>query len=122
MNKEELKKAAHEAAAHSYHPYSGFAVGAALFGESGKIYSGTNVENASFGASLCAERAALGRAVSDGEREFSAIYVTAMPCGICRQALSEFAPHLTVYVEKGDEINEYDLGELLPHSFTLDKE
>lgn len=122
MNKETLMYAAKKAAEHSYHPYSGFSVGAALLGKSGKVYPGTNIENASFGATCCAERVALFGAIAAGEREFSAIAVTAMPCGICRQALSEFAPGLTVYVEENGAIREFTLGELFPHSFTLDKE
>lgn len=113
---------AKNAAKHSYHPYSGFSVGAALLTKEGTVYTGANIENASFGATCCAERVALFGAVSAGERAFSAIAVTAMPCGICRQALAEFAPHLTVYVDGENGIEEYTLSELLPHSFTLDKE
>ena len=87
---------------HSYSPYSGFRVGAALLATSGRVYVGTNVENASFGLSLCAERAALVRAVAEGERNFTAIAVCAdgqeptPPCGACRQALLEFGGDLQV--------------------------
>ena len=119
MNKETLMQKAIEAQEKSYHPYSGFSVGAALLSASGKVYLGTNIENASFGVTCCAERVALFSAVSAGEREFSAIAVTAMPCGVCRQALSEFAPDLTLYIKEQDEIREYTLKELLPGAFTL---
>jgi cytidine deaminase len=87
----------------SYSPYSRFAVGAALLTRSGRIVHGCNVENASYGLSACAERTALWKAVSEGEREFVAIAVTAepgsvpSPCGACRQVLHEFAPDLWVY-------------------------
>lgn len=121
MNKEELMSLATEAAKHSYHPYSGFSVGAALLTVSGKVFTGANIENSSYGATCCAERVALFSAVFAGEREFSAIAVTAMPCGICRQTLSEFAPNLAVYVADEGKINEYTLEELLPYSFTLEK-
>ena len=87
----------------SYSPYSRFAVGAALLGVSGRVYHGCNVENASFGLTCCAERTALFKAVSEGEREFVAVAVTARaghgapPCGACRQVLAEFSPSMWVY-------------------------
>ena len=87
----------------SYSPYSRFAVGAALLTRSGRILHGCNVENASFGLSVCAERTALWKAISEGEREFVAVAITAgpgavpSPCGACRQVLHEFAPDLWVY-------------------------
>ena len=87
----------------SYSPYSRFAVGAALLTRGGRVLLGTNVENASFGLSICAERTALFKAVSEGEREFLAVAITAgpgaipTPCGACRQVLHEFAPGLWVY-------------------------
>ena len=86
----------------AYAPYSGFKVGAALLGKSGRIYQGCNVENVAYGSSICAERTALVKAVSQGEREFVAIAIVAdtkdpvAPCGACRQVLAEFAPHLKV--------------------------
>ena len=122
MNKEELMRLAKDAAENAYHPYSGFSVGAALLTARGSVFTGANVENASFGATCCAERVALFSAVAAGEREFSVLAVTAMPCGICRQALSEFAPDLTVCVDGKDGMEEYTLSKLLPHSFTFDKE
>jgi cytidine deaminase len=87
----------------SYSPYSSFAVGAALLGASGRVHLGCNVENASFGLTCCAERTALFKAVSEGEREFVAVAVTARaghgapPCGACRQVLAEFSPSMWVY-------------------------
>jgi cytidine deaminase len=87
----------------AYAPYSRFAVGAALLTKSGRVVLGCNVENSSFGLSCCAERTAVFKAVSEGEREFTAIAVTAgarrgaAPCGACRQVLYEFAPDLWVY-------------------------
>ena len=87
----------------SYSPYSNFAVGAALMTRGGRVLHGTNVENASFGLSICAERTALFKAVSEGERDFVAVAITAgpgvipTPCGACRQVLHEFAPGLWIY-------------------------
>lgn len=106
----------------AYAPYSHFHVGAALLGESGCIYQGCNVENVSLGATVCAERNALGAAVAAGERKFRAICIAAdadgtMPCGICRQALSEFSPDLTVICAHLGGYAACSLRELLPHAF-----
>lgn len=111
----------------SYSPYSGFRVGAALLGKSGKVYLGTNVENASFGLSNCAERTAIFRAVTDGETEFEAIAVCAdgsrptPPCGACRQVLVEFGPDLQVLMagELGADgpVGRYTMAQLLPEAF-----
>lgn len=113
----------------SYSPYSGFSVGAALLTAQGKIYRGCNVENASFGATVCAERTAAVKAVSEGEREFVAIAVVGgkgslrkrcTPCGICRQFLFEWGNPETFRVFLGDGQQEpecYSLRELLPLSF-----
>ena len=121
----ELVAAARAVRTRSYSPYSHFAVGAALLGVSGRIHAGTNVENASFGLSICAERAALCRAIADGEREFTAIAVVTgeghptPPCGACRQALQEFAPGLTVLLAgAGGQVEEWTLADLLPRAFT----
>lgn len=117
---EELIAAAIEARGRAYAPYSHFAVGAAVRGASGKIYTGANVENASYGASMCAERCAVFAAVNAGERELEAIAVTATPCGMCRQVLREFAdPNtLKVFVARTEEdVREFTLANLLPESF-----
>lgn len=114
---------AHEARRHSYSPYSEFAVGAALLTAGGTIYTGCNVENAAYGLTICAERVALCKAISEGEREFRAIGVVGpepglSPCGSCRQALWEFAPGLMVFAEGPDgTIVEWPLRDLLPHPF-----
>ncbi|MCK9996196.1 MAG: cytidine deaminase [Candidatus Krumholzibacteria bacterium] len=123
----QLVEAACEARLRSYSPYSKFRVGAALMGESGTTYPGTNVENASIGLSICAERSAVFRAVTDGEAAFKAIAICAdgvsptLPCGACRQVLVEFGPDLTVLVagEQGSagEVLQFSLGELIPHAF-----
>lgn len=121
----ELVDAARAVRVRSHSPYSRFAVGAALLGVSGRVYAGTNVENASFGLSICAERAAVCRAVAEGEREFVAIAVVTgdarptPPCGACRQVLQEFAPGLTILLAgAGGPVEEWTLADLLPHAFT----
>ena len=114
----------------AYAPYSHFHVGAAVMGESGKIYLGANVENASYGAAVCAERNAIFKAVLAGERKLKAIAVVGgkkgvvtdfcAPCGICRQVMREFCDPRTfkVYLRKSPtEIKSYTLEELLPESF-----
>ena len=131
----ELAYRALEARERAYAPYSRFAVGAALVGKGGKLYAGCNLENASSGVTICAERAALAAAVSDGERSFAALAVAGgpqgqppqgdcFPCGICRQALSEFcSPKMPVLVVRGeDDWSNYTLEELLPHAFRLQEE
>ena len=121
----ELVAAARAVRERSYSPYSHFAVGAALLGASGRIHAGTNVENASFGLAICAERAAICRAVAAGEREFVAIAVATgdphptPPCGACRQVLHEFAPGLVVLLAgAGEAVEEWSLAALLPRAFT----
>ena len=108
----------------SYVPYSKFPVGAALLCADGAVFTGCNVENAAYGSTICAERTALVKAVSEGRREFSAIAVVGRgedycwPCGACRQMLYEFAPGLTVLVARGDgDFVKLPLAELLPHGF-----
>ncbi|MBP5657488.1 MAG: cytidine deaminase, partial [Clostridia bacterium] len=123
MTGRQLIKAAKEAQAFSYSPYSGFKVGAALLCKSGKVYTGCNIENASFSATVCAERTALFKAVSEGEREFSAIAIVGstdlcFPCGVCRQARSEFCgKNFKIYLEENGKPVTYALGELLPGRF-----
>lgn len=114
----------------AYTPYSHFNVGAALLTKSGKVYTGCNIENAGYTATNCAERTALFKAVSEGERQFAAIAIVGSlqgqtntlvtgPCGVCRQALYEFGgPGLTVIMAKGaDDYIVTTLGELLPYGF-----
>ncbi|MFN8586320.1 MAG: cytidine deaminase [Candidatus Eisenbacteria bacterium] len=103
MKPKDLMSLAHEAREASYSPYSKFAVGAALLTKSGRVVLGCNVENSSFGLACCAERTAVFKAVSEGERDFVAVAVTAgkghgaAPCGACRQVLHEFSPEMWVY-------------------------
>jgi len=117
-----LVAAAKRAREAAYAPYSKYRVGAALLAESGGVYTGCNVENASFGAAICAERSALCAAVAAGERTFSAIAVVAdtlpYPCGICRQCLSEFSPQMRVIVaDAAGACRVCTLSELLPCAF-----
>jgi cytidine deaminase len=118
---------ARAARARAYAPYSRFAVGAALLAEDGSVITGVNVENASYGVGICAERSAAVAAVSAGHRRFRAIAVAGPggapvpPCGACRQFLREFPPGDELIVlaagERGDDVLTLTLGELLPHSF-----
>jgi len=110
----------------AYVPYSGFRVGAALLTGKGKVYTGCNVENASYGATCCAERTAVFKAVSEGGVEFKAIAVASdseeltFPCGICRQVLAEFKIPRIIAANKRGEYREFDLKELLPYAFAKD--
>ncbi len=122
MNDQELLKAAIEAKNASYSPYSHFRVGACLLSEDGRAFTGCNVENASFGATICAERTALVKAISEGARKFTTIAISAdsappYPCGICRQMLSEFNPTMRVLITWGTHNEETTLDGLLPHHF-----
>ncbi len=115
---------ARQARSNAYIPYSKFAVGAALLAKSGRIYTGANIENASYGLTICAERTAIVKAVSEGEREFEAIAIAAdtkdpvLPCGACLQVMAEF--HISrVILGNLTEEKEVSLSELLPHNFTL---
>ncbi|GAC1582391.1 MAG: cytidine deaminase [Candidatus Elarobacter sp.] len=107
----------------AYAPYSAFAVGAALIDGDGAVWTGANVENASYGLSMCAERTAIFNAVANGVRRFEALAVagpdgvTTLPCGACRQVLWEFAPELTVIYAEGDAVRERPLATLLPDAF-----
>lgn len=115
-----LMAAAREAMGHAYAPYSHFPVGAALLAEDGRVFVGCNVENASFGLTLCAERSALVKAVSEGARRFVAVAIAAEklspcpPCGACRQVMAEFSPELQVILEDHAPLS---LAELLPMGF-----
>jgi cytidine deaminase len=118
-----LIQAALEARRWAYAPYSHYAVGAALLTASGKIYDGVNVENAAYPTTMCAERVAVFKAVSEGEREFTAIAVATSnggsPCGSCRQVLAEFGLETRVLIADGEGrlVWETSLAELLPGAF-----
>lgn len=116
----ELIERAMEMARKAYAPYSRFQVGAAVLAESGEIYGGANVENASYGATVCAERSAIFAAVNAGERKLKAIAVTATPCGICRQVMREFCDpeaFKVIVAKTADDYRVFTLEELLPESF-----
>ena len=129
MNNSELIKAALDARKFSYSPYSGFAVGAALLCKDGSLYTGCNIESASYTPTICAERTAVFKAVSEGERDFAMLAIVGgkgdeiapatPPCGVCRQVLAEFcSKDFPILLVKG--ANDYDtctLGELLPYAF-----
>lgn len=127
---DQLIKAALNARENAYAPYSNYHVGAALMTSDGKIYQGCNVENASYGATNCAERTAFFKAVSEGERKFTAIAIAgglkgqaptsyAYPCGICRQVMQEFGSgdFRIIVVKSEQDYKEYTLKELLPEGF-----
>ena len=120
-----LLRMAHDAMKNAYVPYSNFPVGAALLCEDGSVYTGCNVEGASYGNAICAERTALCKAVSEGKRRFDTLAVTAntedfcTPCGICRQMLYEFSPDLRVLCGSRDGSHTvHSLKELLPCAFS----
>lgn len=124
MTKRELINKAKEAKEFAYVPYSGFQVGAALKTKSGKVYTGCNIENSSFGATNCAERTAIFKAISEGETEFESIAVVSSagdityPCGICRQVMAEFMRDADIYFEdKEGTIIDSSVHEMLPFMF-----
>lgn len=129
-NRKDLFDAAREARSHAYTPYSHFQVGAALLAESGKIYTGCNIENSSYTPTNCAERTAFFKAVSEGERTFSEICIVGAfegaeltfcpPCGVCRQVMMEFCNPESFRIMLAREdglIRSYTLAELLPEGF-----
>ena len=131
MTKEQLTTMAKEAMKHAYSPYSGYKVGAALLSKDGSVYTGCNVENASFSATNCAERTAFFKAVSEGKKEFVAIAICGgkdgvieglfPPCGVCRQVMREFCDdEFEIHLVTADGIETYTLGQLLPVSFRPD--
>lgn len=126
MNDRQLLELARDASRNSYAPYSRFPVGAALECSDGKVFKGCNVENAALGGSICAERTAICKAVSEGHTKFTRIAIYGegedycMPCGECRQFLSEFSQDVEVLCSRaGGRYVSYRLSELLPHPFTL---
>ncbi len=126
MTDRELISLAKKAAYNASVPYSHFSVGAALQCADGSVFTGCNVENAALGSTICAERTACVKAVSEGKREFVRIAIYAdsqnwpTPCGACRQFLAEFAPDIEILCSKaGDRYVSYKLSELLPHIFNF---
>ena len=122
MTDERLLEMAIEARKNAYVPYSGYAVGAALETKDGRVFTGCNVENAAYGNTLCAERTALVKAVSEGYRKFTKIAIASSgsapyPCGACRQSLYVFAPDLEVFVTCDGHVDRVPLAELLPYGF-----
>lgn len=132
LTDKELALSAIDAMKKSYAPYSRFNVGAALLAKSGKLYTGCNIENASFTPTVCAERTAFFKAISEGEREFSKIAVVggkdgvpsgfAAPCGVCRQVMREFCSDEfeIIFVKDENTLEKHTLSELLPNSFKPD--
>jgi len=133
MNDRELIGLALSARERTHSVYSGVAVGAALLTKNGDVYLGANIENASYGATVCAERVAFFSAIMKGERHFSKIAIAGglwgkrpteafYPCGICRQVMTEFCDKdFEIVISTGDGYEKYTLGELLPHGFMGDK-
>ncbi|MGN0674681.1 MAG: cytidine deaminase [Oscillospiraceae bacterium] len=126
MTDKELLAIADKAMANAYAPYSKFKVGAALLCSDGTVFTGCNVENASFGATNCAERTAIFKAVSEGYRDFEAIAIVSSgggetyPCGICRQVMGEFAPKLRIILRnENGEPTEYNFMDIMPKFFSL---
>lgn len=123
--KETLISLAVKVSLNAYAPYSNYRVGAALLTDQGDIYTGCNVENASYGLACCAERTAVFNALSDGKKQFNAIAVVTSngfyPCGACRQVLGEFNPSLKILIANsaGKLLTETTLDQLLPHAFTF---
>ena len=126
MNDRELLRIAKEASLNAYVPYSGFPVGAALECADGTVFTGCNVENAAYGDTICAERTAVVKAVSEGQRSFTRIAIYGegkgycMPCGSCRQVLAEFSPEMEVLCAKaGGSYVSYPLTRLMPYTFNF---
>lgn len=125
MTDEELIETARQYREHSYSPYSRFKVGAAVLTAGGKVYGGCNIENSSYGLTVCAERTAIFKAVSEGEREFEALAVIAdtegpcSPCGACRQVMADFRIPRIIMANLRGEVKTTSLAELLPFAFGL---
>lgn len=125
MTKSDLIDKAKQATKNAYAPYSQFKVGAALLTKSGKVYTGCNVENSSYGLSNCAERTAIFKAVSEGEKKFKEMVVYTdtdklfTPCGACRQVISEFSSNMKITIVSAKEVLETTIAKLLPYEFHL---
>lgn len=124
IDSKQLLSAAEAASHYAYSPYSKFAVGAAVLADDGRAFTGVNVENASYGLTICAERSAVFAAVAAGATRLVAVAIytptpkPASPCGACRQVLAEFGSDMQVFIgSQSDEVAEYKLDELLPHQF-----
>lgn len=125
-----LMEQAKQAQQKAYAPYSRFKVGSALLTESGKVYTGCNIENSSYPVGLCAERTAIAKAISEGERHFVALALVGgnngkpcLPCGMCRQFMTEFCTtDFKIFVQHENDIKTYTLAELLPYAFKLETE
>ena len=127
MSLEDVKEILFDNFKNSYSPYSDFKVSAVLLTDNGKVYTGVNIENASYGATICAERVALSKAISEGEKNFKKLYLSAQtkdgkhpliyPCGICRQFISEFSKDLDIVIISDDGILNTNIKELLPSDF-----
>lgn len=132
--KEKLLNIARNMREKSYCPYSKFSVGCALLTKDGSIYTGANIENSSFSATVCAERVAFFKAISENKRDFSAIAIVGarvgeepkepcFPCGVCRQVMSEFCnKDFKIYLLSDENILEYSLSSLIPYAFELEKQ
>ena len=126
ISNEKLYEIAEGARANAYAPFSNFCVGAALLTTDGEIYTGVNIENSSYGATICAERTAFVKAISEGKRQFSKIAISAgdvesVPCGICRQFMYEFSPEIEIITKADGVLKVRPLTQLLPEGFVLDK-
>ena len=120
-----LKQAAIDALQYAYAPYSKFQVGAAVVTESGKIFTGCNIEVSSYGLTICAERVAIFKAISEGEKDFGSIAIAAEteahcpPCGACRQVIADFSPNMEIIlINKNGKIKTTSIQELLPEAFS----
>jgi cytidine deaminase len=126
MDNKELVDEARRAVEAAYAPYSGFPVGAALLTAKGDVYTGSNVENSSYGLSVCAERAAVFKAVNDGRKDFVALAVASdadeppLPCGACLQVLAEFAPDMEIIAAGRNAVKQATVRDLLPSPFRID--
>jgi cytidine deaminase len=124
--KVDLVRIANQVRKWAYAPYSKYLVGAAVLTDSGRVYDGVNIENAAYPVTVCAERVAIFKAVSNGEKEFQAIAVVTknggMPCGSCRQVMAEFSPEMLVIIADENEIikTEKKVNDLLPGAFRAD--
>lgn len=124
LDNQELIDLARQAKKNAYNPYSKFDVGAALLTKDGKIFTGCNIENVSYGLTICAERVAIFKAISEGYHEFEAIAISSsattptFPCGACRQVLAEFG-NMEIYLD--NDSTTHKLSDLLPHSFNKEQ-